>query len=206
MPENLPTNTKEPTFEDLLKDPNNTQAHTLEEWRIMNLTTGEIIWKRPRNPLITHTGHAPQWVYQPALVDELCAAIVEGGSLTLLCDGNRFPTYAQFCRWRRLHPEINEQLDQARRDRAERLRDLAYIEAMQAQNKNDAPAQALKVETLKWMAGTDDARFKQNAKLDVAMAAPTSITVYTGIERNSDVNVRTVQEIHTKSEDTKKSE
>lgn len=191
---------REPTFEELLKDPSNAQAHTLEEWRVVNLNTGQVVWSRPRNPVVEVGNSKPQWVYQPALVDELCQAIVEGGSLTLLCDGKKFPPYAQFCRWRRLHPEINEQLEQARRDRAERMRDLALVEAMAATNKHDAPAQQLKVETLKWMAGTDDVRYKQNAKVDVALAAPTLIQVVTGIER---AEPRPVEQIKVEHGDVK---
>lgn len=201
-----PLSPKELTFEEHLKDPNNAQAHTLEEWRVVNLTTGQVVWSRPRNPVMEVGSSKPQWVYQPALVDELCQAIVEGGSLTLLCDGKKFPPYAQFCRWRRLHPEINEQLEQARRDRAERMRDLAIQEAMQATNKSDSVAAQVRFTALKWASGLDDPRYKDSNKVDVAVSSPNIIQVVTGIERKEDVEPRTVQEIHAKSKDTQKSE
>lgn len=171
------------TYEELLKDPSHHPSHTMDEWRIVNVITGEIVWQKPRNPVFKQAESKPIWVYQPALVDELCADIVAGGSLTMLCDGNKYPPYAQFCRWRRLHPEINLQLEEARRDRAERMRDLAIAHAMEATNKNDAPAAQLKAEIHKWAASTDDARYKQNAKVDVSLNAPTQIIVQTGIER-----------------------
>lgn len=173
------------TFDEALKDPNHVQAHTLDEWRVVHIMTGAVVWSAPRNPIMIHSGKQ-QWVYQPALVDELCAEIVNGGSLTMLCDGVRFPPYAQFCRWRRNHPEISQQLEEARRDRAESMRDLALVRAMEAQGKNDTPAKQLQVETLKWLSGVDDPKYKQNAKVDVALTAPTQIIVNTGIDRKND--------------------
>lgn len=194
------------TYEELLKDPNHHPSHTLDEWRLINVITGEIVWQRPRTPVFAQTDAKPIWVYQPQLVDELCAEIVNGGSLTLLCDGNKYPPYAQFCRWRRLHPEINEQLEQARRDRAERMRDLAIQEAMASTNKNDSAAAQVKFTALKWASGLDDPKYKDSSKLDVAVSNPTVIQVVTGIERKDDANTRAVQEIPRQNIDTTKSE
>lgn len=195
------TSTPAPTYEDLLKRPEVHPSHTLDEWRLINVITGEVVWQRPRTPVFAQTDAKPIWVYQPQLVDELCAEIVNGGSLTLLCDGNKYPPYAQFCRWRRLHPEINIQLEEARRDRAERMRDLAIVEAMKAVGKNDTPAAQLKAEVHKWAAAMDDAKYRSGTKVDVALSSPSIIQVITGIERKEDVNTRTVEEVHAKSED-----
>jgi hypothetical protein len=57
---------------------------------------------------------------------------------------------------------------------------------MEAQGKNDTPAKQLQVETLKWLSGVDDPKYKQNAKVDVALTAPTQIIVNTGIDRKND--------------------
>lgn len=122
-------------------------------------------------------------VYNPAIIDIICSRIVEGASLSEICRQPDMPTYATLCRWRRREPWITEVLEQARRDRAEYLRDQALSEALAADEDN-AAAKRLVVDTYKWAASTDDpARYSPKTKVDATLAVATQILVDTGIDR-----------------------
>lgn len=179
MSENLPL----PSLADLLRKPENFAEHSATHWRIFNSMTGELVVEVPKNPPLVVEGGTQILAYNPAIIDMMCSKIMEGSSLTKLCELPGFPSYSQLCKWRRTEPWINEALELARRDRSERMRDLALESALQATDKNDAPAAALKSETYKWLAGVDDLKYKQNAKVDVAISNPTQIIVMTGIDR-----------------------
>lgn len=142
--------------------------------------------------------------FSPLVVHLICQRVAEGESLTKICKDPSMPKYTTLASWRRAHPWIDEMLLKAREDRAEHYRDLALDEALSATDKNDAPAQALKVETYKWLAGVDNTRYSPKAKMDVSVTTPTVIQVITGIERGDD-GPKDVQSVHKQSLDTKKS-
>jgi hypothetical protein len=121
-------------------------------------------------------------LYNPAVVDLICQRIVDGMSLTDVCRLPNMPTYAVLCRWKRAQPWIEEALEAARRDRAESLRDQAVAEAMLADEDN-ASAQRLKSDMLKWAAGVDHEKYNPKSKVDMTVTAPTQIIVATGIDR-----------------------
>ena len=123
--------------------------------------------------------------YAPWIVDVICEKIASGGALTRICDEPGMPSYSVFCRWRRKHPHITEQLEEARRDRAEFHRDQAVEEARKADGDNPIEGPRLRIETHKWAAGVDDARFSPRAKVEATISAPTQIIVHTGIDRTS---------------------
>src|SRR5690606_12594483 len=52
--------------------------------------------------------------------DAICEAILSGRSLTKILAELKMP-YSMYCRWRREVPDFAENVDQARRDRAELL-------------------------------------------------------------------------------------
>lgn len=170
-------------YYELLARPEISANHTPTHYRLIDVDKGEIVWQKLKERPVTGGDLKPIFVYTPAILDEICQEIASGRSLTHVCDGIRYPTYAQFCRWRRMYPEVNTYLEAARKDRAESLRDQALDEAMQTTTKDEVPAQNLKVNTLKWLSGVDDVRYKESAKIDVAMSAPTQIIVNTGIDR-----------------------
>lgn len=179
MSENLPL----PTLDQLLKEPQNFAEHTPTHWRIINSLTGEVVLEVPKTPPVRTEGGGSRLAYNPAIIDMMCSKIVMGETLADICTTPGFPTYDLLCRWRRTEPWINEALDLARKDRAERYKDLALKEALAAQSAKDAPAQTLKVETYKWSAGVDDPKMSPKAKVDVAINTPTQIVVVTGIDR-----------------------
>lgn len=130
--------------------------------------------------LLVHTQSEP---FSQYLVDIICTLVAEGGSLTEICTRQGMPKYTTVCRWRRQHPHIQEQLDQARRDRAEYLRDQALKEAEGSTSRDPIGAHALRVDTYLKAASFDDAKYSPKAKVEATITAPTQIIVSTGITR-----------------------
>lgn len=92
------------------------------------------------------------------------------------------PSYATLCRWRRIHPWIDERLHEARIDRAERLRDEAMELIEGTIDKDEVAAVTLKHKAKVWAAGVDDPnRYSPKAKIEATVNNPTQILVYTGI-------------------------
>ena len=84
------------------------------------------------------------------------------------------------------------------------MRDLALVEAMKASDKNDSVAAQVKFTALKWAAGIDDGRFKDNSKVSVDVGGTTILQVVTGIERGTDAT-RTVQQVNDTGPGSRKS-
>ena len=122
--------------------------------------------------------------YSSYVVDLICEKITEGGSLTGICGSQGFPRYSELCRWRRMYPEINDQLRQARRDRAEHLRDMAYQEAIAIDEATVASDKA-RFEAIMKLAGVDDKEKYGNARVQESESAPIQIIVNTGIIRQA---------------------
>mgnify|MGYP006383066755 CR=1 FL=1 len=119
--------------------------------------------------------------YNSFLVDIICQRITEGEPLTKICQTYGFPSYSTFCKWRREHPEINELLDQARRDRAEFMRDQAMEVALGATERT-VDSSTLKHAAFKWGAQVDDKeRYSPTSKVQMENSQPLQIIVNTGI-------------------------
>lgn len=149
--------------------------------------TGKITWSNPKSSIqdqvrALSTGRVP---YSDLLVSQILDRITQGEGLTSICLDPKMPTYPQFMRWMRINPWIKEELTLAREARAEYHRDKVKEEADMAESTKD-PIEATKVriEANKWLAGVDDARFKNNNKLEATISMPTQIIVQTGIERD----------------------
>lgn len=155
------------------------------------LPTGVKVWTEVGIEANT-VGGRPTLAFSPVIISEICQKIAEGGALTKICKLSNMPTYAQLRLWARSHPWIDEALNQARRDRAETMRDLALEAALEATDKNNAPAQALKTETYKWSASVDHEKYNPKTKVEATINTPTVIQVITGIDRTP---VREVEEI-----------
>ena len=121
--------------------------------------------------------------YNPVIIDEMCAKIVEGASVTTLCKDPRYPTYAQLSRWRRAYADIDLALDRAKRDRAEVHAD-KVMELAENVTEDDVNSTKVKIEAQKWRAAVDaPERYSPKAKIEATLSAPTQIVVYTGIDR-----------------------
>lgn len=156
-------------------------AHVPTTFVEAGLPSGVTVW--------TQTGVNPiaamrkEIVYNPVTIDLICQKIAEGGSLTRICQEDGMPSYNTLCRWRRMHPQIDEQLMLARRDRAEFLRDSAMLEAATAEGRDPISGAQLRVDTFKWAAGVDDGKYSPKAKVEATITTPTQIIVHTGIDR-----------------------
>jgi transposase-like protein len=123
-------------------------------------------------------------LYSPMVIDQICDLLVNGGSLTKICQMPGMPSYTTLSKWRRQHPEVATALEEARRDRAEALRDKAVALVEGDLHKNDVPGVELQVETLWKAAGVDDVRYSPRAKVEATVTVPTQIIVETGIRRD----------------------
>lgn len=94
------------------------------------------------------------------------------------------PSYPTLRAWAKQHPWIDEHLNQARRDRAETLRDKAVFTAETSESKDPIDSAALKVDTYKWAAGVDNEKYNPKTKVEATISTPTQIVVYTGIDRS----------------------
>ena len=120
--------------------------------------------------------------YSSYVVDMICEKITGGMGITKICALPGFPNYSEFCRWKRLYPEIEAQLNQARADRAEQMRDEIY-EKMVNVDEDNIDSTKVKIEALKYLAGTDNKQRYGNDKTVVQAAAPVQIIISTGIVR-----------------------
>lgn len=154
----------------------------------ITLANGSIAWvQNGLNPQALERGVV---TYNPLVIDIICQRIAEGGSLTAICKELNMPSYQTLCRWRRAHPSIDEQLQIARRDRAEYLRDEALAEAKSAEGRDPISGSQLRVDTLKWAASVDHERYNPKTKVEATINAPTQILVYTGIDRETPVEMK----------------
>jgi hypothetical protein len=149
----------------------NLQEITLESGEKILMERGELL------PTITRTIQ-----YSPAIIDMICTKLVHGKNLTDICNEPDMPSYALFTRWRRNYPEINEMLENARKDRAEWYRDQAMREAQKADEEN-LDVQKFLTEANWRAAGVDDGRYSPKAKIEANINQPTQIIVQTGIVR-----------------------
>lgn len=159
---------------------------------------GKEVWSDRPNPVLETLSNP--LAYSPVIIDQMCARIVNGEALTQICGSMNMPTYAQFCRWRRNQNWIDDAITQARRDRAEALRDKALMAAESADEDNIKEA-SLRVETYKWAAGVDHERYSPKAKIEATIQAPTQIIVHTGIDRS--IGVGAIREVNNGGEESK---
>jgi hypothetical protein len=123
-------------------------------------------------------------IYSPLVMDLLCQKIASGMGVTNACGQEGMPSYAVLCKWRRLRPEVEQQLEQARQDRAEYLRDRAMAHAEEA-DEDDLDVRKFRYEAAKWGAGVDNSKYSPKAKIEATISAPTQILVQTGIIREA---------------------
>lgn len=128
--------------------------------------------------------HSTQEPFSQHLVDLICQEVIAGRSLTKICTSPGFPKYSTLTRWYRQYPHVKEQIEEARLDRAEQLRDLVKEEADEAHSSKDpAIASNIKIEAYKWLAGMDNSRYSPKSKVEATLNVPTQIVVHTGIVR-----------------------
>jgi hypothetical protein len=133
--------------------------------------------------------------FSPLVIDEICTRIVQGEALTRICGSGNMPNYPTLCRWRREHPWVEQALDNARKDRAEVMRDKVMNEADNAvSHKDPITATQTRIDAYKWAAGVDSPeKYSPRAKIGDLVVAPTQIIIQTGIDRDVTPTVDTKQ-------------
>lgn len=126
--------------------------------------------------------------YNPLVLDLLCQRIVEGKGVTEVCKESGMPSYNTLCKWRRQYPEVGVAIENAKRERAEILRDKIMVKAERTYaskegTRDEVPALAVLVDATKWTTAVDNEKYNPKAKIEANIAMPTVIQVVTGISR-----------------------
>lgn len=181
------------TFEVLAVQKSPTPLFQARDEKMQKYTTsaGREVWIErglSEDSLGTLLGHP----YSEVMVDLICERITEGESLTAICKKPGFPPYSIVARWMRKHPGVKEAIEQARKDRAEVLRDEALSVVDEAGPDSDEIALAkARSDVRKWAAQMDDKqRFGKDESKTVTVSA--QIVIDTGIRRPGDPGFRDV--------------
>lgn len=126
--------------------------------------------------------------YNPLVLDLLCQRIVEGKGVTEVCKEPGMPSYNTLCKWRRQYPEVGVAIENAKRERAEILRDKIMVKAERTYaskegTRDEVPALAVLVDATKWTTAVDNEKYNPKAKIEANISMPTVIQVVTGISR-----------------------
>lgn len=165
----------------------------LSEQKLQRYTTatGKEVWIE-RGLEEDRLGNLLGYPYSEVLVDLIAEQITEGEALTAICKKPGFPPYSIFSRWMRKYPYCKDAIEQARRDRAEVMRDqmMEKIDAAGADSDEIALAKA-QAEVRKWAAAVDDrGRFGKDEQKQLVVSA--QIMIDTGIRREGDPGFRDV--------------
>lgn len=127
--------------------------------------------------------HSRAWPFSQITADIICQKVAAGGKIYKIFQEAGMPPYNIYLKWKREHPHFAKDLEEARKDRAEFMRDRALDLAEDA-TENDAQSSRLKVDTFKWAAGVDDQnRYSPKAKVEGTVSMPVQIVIATGIDR-----------------------
>lgn len=154
------------------------------KWQEVTLPSGSIcLVQEEINPTVIASRR--EVTYSPLVVDLLCSRMVESNKgITQICKDPDMPSYSALCAWRRSYPWIDDRINVARMDRAERYRDEAVQKADEAVDAKDVPVKALQVEIRKWAAGVDSPRYSPKAKMEATINMPTQVNILTGINKD----------------------
>lgn len=170
------------TRDDLLGNQKDTMAYTEVNGVRTRIERGQGIEKM--GIVITK-----RWSYSETLTELICNRISEGETLLDICKrGLRkagepvMPPYFILAKWRQEHPDFEERLQQAFKNRSEIFHGRAIAEAEKSDEDN-ATAQKVIVDTMKWGASVDNPdRFGNKAKVE-SDAGPITFIINTGISR-----------------------
>jgi hypothetical protein len=123
----------------------------------------------------------------------ICQKVREGWTLTKISEDPQFPSLHVMAHWRKINPTFDEEIKLARKHRAEYYHDKVIELAEQVTDDSNIAAAKFKAEQYKWAAEKGDPNSYGN-KVEVSgNVAPTSIVVYTGIERRRDIETTAEQ-------------
>lgn len=130
------------------------------------------------NPRIT------RYVYSELQAAAICTLLADGHTMRDIARKPGFPPIMVIRRWRIEHPEFEEQIQLAKKDRAEYFQEKVLDSVKDISDKDDAAVARVQVDAYKWAASVDDPDvFGTKTKISGDPSAPLTLLVDTGITR-----------------------
>jgi len=169
--------------DDLLKRASETMQAVL-------MPGGQMVWvDKHLDPGILGSLSRKSWQYSETMCMVICEKIRSGTLMKDIIQDPGMPPYSVLSRWRMEHAQFAESLVQARRDRAEILKEEVLVTAEEALRDAgiDERVQAakLKVDALKWVASVDNPERFGVTKKDSISVGSAIIMIDTGIRREA---------------------
>lgn len=130
--------------------------------------------------------------YSPALSQIICGQIMQGQTLTTICDRDDMPSLAAVFYWQKKYPAFKDAIRFSKQAFAERLHDKVLHEAEELSrgglNKNDMEGKRGAIDAYKWSASKlDRGAFGENPKHEGVGAV--TVVFNTGIDREDAIEV-----------------
>ena len=150
--------------------------------QVRDIETGEV------------TGESGQWVrpvsiitYNIPMADQVCELVRQGRTYAQIVERMGLGSVQTIYRWRNKHPDFEENLKAARRDRADYYHDQVMKVADGDIVKEEVAAMKLKTDIWKWGAEkANPQEYGNQTKITGDSNAPLQIMVDTGIKREED--------------------
>lgn len=128
-----------------------------------------------------------RYALSDALADVICQKVMEGTAFTDIPLIPGMPSIGALRRWQKNSPEFAERIKEARRYRAEKMRDTAVNLGKDSvgRDKDEIPGRKLAIDSLKWAAEKDDPA-TYGSKIEVAGNVVVEMRLETGIRRIND--------------------
>lgn len=124
--------------------------------------------------------------FNEVTAEQICLQILEGKTLTQICENDAFPKIRTVYRWLINHDDFREMMEEARRIRAEYFADrIIGLTNDEYEDKTQVEAAKMKFNALKWTAErSDPARFGPKSKENSGKGSQANIIINTGISRD----------------------
>ncbi len=135
-------------------------------------------------PLLTKS-----YAFNQCIADLICQEVIEGKTLSQVCQMQGFPSYTILRRWMRNNKDFATAVEEAQRARAMAFHD-GIVQSAEDYDRlstsEEIAAKKAKVEALKWLSQVGNAdSYGNKTKVSGDAAAPLQIIVDTGIRRDS---------------------
>lgn len=141
--------------------------------------------------------HQPQrrLKYNLPTASAIINQLLKGKTLTSICKHENMPPLSAVYRWRRMHPDFEERIVEARRFAAEIMHDQVLDLAEETTCKEDVHVNEFKAKQLKWSAEKHDPEtYGNRTKVVGDPNAPLGIILDTGIRREEDDESKKIED------------
>jgi len=131
--------------------------------------------------------HPKSYAFSQIVADIICQKIIEGDSMTKICEDPNFPSVSIVAKWKKMNDDFATQVRASYQSRADHYHDKVLSEAEKTKTKDDAPAQKVKIDAYKWAAEKGNPeQYGNRTKLIGDPNAPLQLIINTGIDRGPD--------------------